>query len=363
MRLTSVVRCAMLPMLFLAASAAAVAQIRVAVNLAPPELPIYEQPLCPGDGYIWTPGYWAWADDYYWVPGTWVMPPEIGFLWTPPYWGWGGDGFLFYDGYWGTSIGFYGGINYGYGYWGHGYDGGRWDHGHFYYNTTMNNVNGRDFHNVYSERVNESGGSRVSFSGGKGGIDARPSAEEQAAGRERHIAPVAAQTQHMESARNDPQQRFSANHGEPPSAGNSRPGNSREGASTSVANASRHSEDSARDSAAVHPNDLSPLARPAAPNTGDQKLDAKYQKQQDKMVAKQNQQRQKLQQTQDKEHQQMVRQNANQARTQQMEQRHQQQTQQMQQRHVQQAQQMEQRQSSSEGSRAGGGERGGGGRH
>ncbi len=43
----------------------------------------------PGDGYVWTPGYWAWGDDiqdYYWVPGTWVPAPEPEYLWTPGYW-------------------------------------------------------------------------------------------------------------------------------------------------------------------------------------------------------------------------------------------------------------------------------------
>ena len=61
-------------MLFL--STASFAQIGVSVNIAPPELPVYEQPICPGDGYIWTPGYWAWDGEYYWVPGTWVMAPR-----------------------------------------------------------------------------------------------------------------------------------------------------------------------------------------------------------------------------------------------------------------------------------------------
>ena len=45
------------------------AQVVVSVSFGPPELPVHEQPLCPGDGYIWTPGYWAWDpddDDYYW---------------------------------------------------------------------------------------------------------------------------------------------------------------------------------------------------------------------------------------------------------------------------------------------------------
>src|ERR1700679_2249672 len=94
-------------------SPAAVAQIGISVAIAPPELPVYEQPICPGDGYIWTPGYWAWDGAYNWVPGAWVMAPEVGYLWTPGYWGWGSGGYLFNEGYWGMSVGFYGGINYG----------------------------------------------------------------------------------------------------------------------------------------------------------------------------------------------------------------------------------------------------------
>ena len=48
---------------------------------APPAIPDYVQPACPGDGYIWEPGYWAWgADGYYWVAGVWVFPPAVGLL-------------------------------------------------------------------------------------------------------------------------------------------------------------------------------------------------------------------------------------------------------------------------------------------
>ncbi len=61
--------------------APASAQIAISVRIGPPALPVYEQPPCPGEGYIWTPGYWAYADDYYWVPGTWVLAPQVGFLW------------------------------------------------------------------------------------------------------------------------------------------------------------------------------------------------------------------------------------------------------------------------------------------
>src|SRR5277367_3556412 len=153
-------------MLFLSTASFAQIGVGVSVTVAPPELPVYEQPVCPGDGYIWTPGYWGWGDDgYFWVPGTWVLAPEVGFFWTPGYWGWGGDAFVWYDGYWGPEIGFYGGINYGFGYFGTGYVGGRWDHGHFFYNTTINRVDVNVIHNVYNERVNETTVTRVSFNG------------------------------------------------------------------------------------------------------------------------------------------------------------------------------------------------------
>src|SRR5271155_5141198 len=140
----------------LSMSAAAFAQIGVAITIGPPALPVYAQPVCPGDGYLWTPGYWAWGDDfndYYWVPGTWVEPPEVGFLWTPGYWGWGGGRYIFNDGYWGPHIGFYGGINYGFGYFGVGFQGGRWDGGHFFYNRAVTNVNVTVIHNVYDKTV------------------------------------------------------------------------------------------------------------------------------------------------------------------------------------------------------------------
>lgn len=38
-------------------SAASLAQIGVSITFGPPPLPVYEQPLCPGEGYLWTPGY------------------------------------------------------------------------------------------------------------------------------------------------------------------------------------------------------------------------------------------------------------------------------------------------------------------
>jgi hypothetical protein len=82
----------------------------------PPPLPEYSQPACPGDNYLWTPGSWSYASaGYYWVPGTWVIAPFVGALYTPPYWGHFGHGYRWYRGYWGPHVGFYGGVNYGYG--------------------------------------------------------------------------------------------------------------------------------------------------------------------------------------------------------------------------------------------------------
>jgi hypothetical protein len=100
--------------------------IGISVNVGPPPLPVYTQPPCLGPGYIWTPGYWAYDEDggYYWVPGSWVLAPFQGALWTPGYWGWSDGGYAWNEGYWGPVVGFYGGINYGYGYFGRGYEGG-----------------------------------------------------------------------------------------------------------------------------------------------------------------------------------------------------------------------------------------------
>jgi WXXGXW repeat (2 copies) len=353
---------ALIAVVALTAPAPTAAQVRVgvAISIAPPALPVYEQPICPGDGYLWTPGYWAWnydVSDYYWVPGTWVEPPEVGFLWTPGYWGWTDGAFAFNEGYWGPTIGFYGGINYGFGYFGVGFSGGRWDNGHFFYNRSVSNVNVNIVHNVYNQRINDVTVNHVSFNGGNGGVDARPTAQEEAAAREQHVPPVAAQTQQVQAARGNPELRASANHGKPPIAATDRAGTFDDHdvvkakdagapyhAPAERAVAAEHSENNADRTAAVHPKDLPAIEHPAAPNTGDAKLDQKYQQQQDKLVARQQKERQQLQQQQDKEHEQLAKQKADSQRTQQIEQKHQQETQEMAQRHTQQMQDLQRRQ-------------------
>ena len=205
------------------------AAVYLSVNIAPPILPVYEQPMLPGPGYLWTPGYWAWGGDgYYWVPGTWVLPPYMGALWTPGYWGWGGGVYLFHRGYWGRHVGFYGGINYGYGYSGHGYEGGYWRGGGFYYNRSVNRVS-VNVRNVYNRTVINNNNTiinnrRTSFNGGPRGIDARATPQQAAWGREQHTAPMAAQLRQRDMASHVQALRASVNHGAPPIAATARAG-------------------------------------------------------------------------------------------------------------------------------------------
>jgi hypothetical protein len=383
MRFILSIRSLLLALVLLAISAASSAQIGIGISIriAPPELPVYDQPVSPGDDYIWTPGYWAYGDeDYYWVPGTWVMAPEVGYLWTPGYWGGDGDDYIFHEGYWGTEVGFYGGISYGYGYFGHGYEGGRWDNGHFAYNQSVSHVNGSIHHNVYNARVEDnSRANRVSFNGGNGGVQARATSQEESAGRQHHIAPVAEQTQHVQSARGNSELRASANHGRPPIAATAKPGafkdsgavaareggtvhsappaaannNARPNADTPrpttdnarpITETARPTIETTRPSPSVHPRDLPPAEHIAAPNTGNPRQDQKYQQQQQKLQVQQVNERQKLQTRQEQDHQRLPQQPANEPKQQKLEQVHQQQTQQLVEKHTQQQQQLQQRQ-------------------
>ncbi len=215
-----------LAMVAMPASSSAQISVGVAVHIGPPPLPVYSQPLCPGPGYLWTPGYWAYGPyGYYWVPGTWVLPPEVGLLWTPGYWGWGDGAYYWHAGYWGPHVGFYGGINYGFGYNGIGFVGGRWMHGVFEYNVAVMHVDRRVIHHVYMDRSVVRGGDRerVSFNGGRGGINARPTAREMEFEHERHFARTERQTEHERSARSDRALRHSVNRGRPPVAATARP--------------------------------------------------------------------------------------------------------------------------------------------
>ena len=252
------------------------AQVFVSVRFGPPALPIYAQPLCPGPGYFWTPGYWAWNDDggYYWVPGTWVVAP-IGMLWTPGYWGWGGGFYAWHPGYWGPHVGFYGGINYGFGYGGVGFFGGEWRGGAFFYNRAVVNVDTVHVTNVYENRtVVVNNESHVAFNGGEGGVAARATAAEEAASREPHQAALATQTQHEHAASQNKALFASNNHGAPAVAATARPGEfSGHGVAAAKAGAEYHAP-------AMSPKEArAPAAGPNRPftppsNSGKNKMDS-----------------------------------------------------------------------------------------
>jgi hypothetical protein len=214
-------------MAFVPARSSAQIGVGIAVHIGPPALPVYEQPICPGPNYLWTPGYWGYGDDgYYWVPGTWVIAPTVGYLWTPGYWGWGGGGYLWHAGYWGPHVGFYGGINYGFGYGGVGFVGGRWEHGAFAYNTAIMHVNTTVIHTTYVDRtvVHNVTVNRVSFNGGTGGIHAEPNAREREFEHEHHVAATSMQTQHEHAASTNRAMLASENHGRPAIAATAKPG-------------------------------------------------------------------------------------------------------------------------------------------
>jgi len=194
--------------------------VGISIRIAPPALPVYTQPYCPGDGYLWVPGYWAYSDEgYYWVPGTWILPPEYGLLWTPGYWGFTDGYYGWHEGYWSRHVGYYGGIDYGYGYGGHGYYGGEWRGNTFAYNTAVTNVNTTIVHNTYINKTvinnhSVSNNNRASFNG-RGGVTATPTEEEKLASSESHIRPTSSQIAHASSARSNKNQFASVNHGHP----------------------------------------------------------------------------------------------------------------------------------------------------
>lgn len=179
------------------------------VETAPPPLPVYSQPSCPVAGYLWTPGYWAYGSaGYYWVPGVWVAPPRAGVLWTPGYWSQVGTVYTWRSGYWSFQVGYYGRVNYGFGYNGTGFQGGSWDGTAFRYSAS----------NAAFVRAASAGlGTpldRASFhEQGSAGI--APTAEELAAGRELRFRPTAEQTQHEQDASTDRDQLLAFNHGSP----------------------------------------------------------------------------------------------------------------------------------------------------
>ncbi|ADV84569.1 putative lipoprotein [Terriglobus saanensis SP1PR4] len=187
---------------------------------APPPLPVYEQPDAPGPNYLWTPGYWSYGGGgYYWVPGAWVAAPYEGALWTPGWWGYYGNQYRFHHGYWAPHVGFYGGINYGFGYVGIGYFGGYWNRDRFQYNQAVNHISPRMVqNNVYVRNVTINNSyrndTRTSFYGA-GGVRRPITVQERLAARQPSTPPMRSQMEFRQQAQQNRAQAFSQNHGQP----------------------------------------------------------------------------------------------------------------------------------------------------
>ena len=232
MRMLRSVRLMLLALFVSLIPASSYAGVFISVGFAPPVLPVYVQPECPQPGWMWTPGYWGYGPDgYYWVPGTWVPAPYEGALWTPGYWGWGNGLYVFHPGYWGRHVGYYGGVNYGFGYMGVGFAGGMWRGGVFAYNSAVMHVGvggGWGGNRVYVdrtvvERTTIINNTHVSYNGGPGGINHAPVPEERLAEHDQHVAATSFQTQHINAARADHSAYFNANHGHPATVAAARP--------------------------------------------------------------------------------------------------------------------------------------------
>ena len=201
----------------LCASFASIARAGVvfSVNVAPPPIAVYDQPPAPGDGYIWTPGYYQYGDHgYYWVSGQWVLPPGVGLLWTPGYWASEHGHYGWHGGYWGNQVGFYGGVNYGNGYFGSGFNGGRWEGGEYRHNTAIVNVDREHVHNVYEDRtvVREVRGPNHSFNGGHG-INVQPTPQERQYSQAQHQGPTPVQVNRAQESHDSHMQAHGAPRG------------------------------------------------------------------------------------------------------------------------------------------------------
>jgi len=336
--------------------------VGISVRIGPPVLPVYVQPFCPGPGYIWVPGYWAYGPDgYFWVPGTWVFPPEVGLLWTPGYWAFDDGFYAWYPGYWGPVVGYYGGINYGFGYTGAGFFGGYWRGGTFFYNRSVTNVDVTVVRNTYNTTVINNNVNRVSFNGGPVGTTVRPTSQELSAARQHHVSMTSDQTQHQQAASTNRSLLASVNHGRPDVAATPRPGQfSGRGAVESgrPANPNRPIENP-RETNRRETNrpgnppannngrifeDRPPSSRPSNAPRVNPGLEQKQQREVEKLRQQQDVERQKVQQRHVQEQQKLGRQRVDQRQQEQVQRHQQQQLEQLQQKHAQQSQKLQERQ-------------------
>ena len=348
MRIARLICSALLAVGLLAIPAQSRAQVVVgiSVRIGPPPLPVYVQPACSEPGYIWVPGYWAYGPDgYFWVPGTWVEPPEVGLLWTPGYWGWENDFYVWHAGYWGPEVGYYGGINYGFGYTGVGFFGGYWRDRTYYYNRAVTNVNVTVVRNTYNTTVvNTTTTNRGSFNGGPGGVAARPTSREIGAERQRHITMTTEQTQHQQAASSNRTLLASVNHGRPDVAASPRPGQfngraaAESGRPTGPNRAPENRKETSRSENPVVNGGRNTSDRPLTsrpPNTApvNPAREQKHQQQLDRLRQQQTQERQRVDQKQQQEQQKLQQRAADNRKQQETQRKQQQQVQQLERKH------------------------------
>jgi hypothetical protein len=331
--------------------------VGISVRIGPPLLPVYAQPICPEPGFIWVPGYWAYGPEgYFWVPGTWVEPPEVGLLWTPGYWAWVDDAYVWHTGYWGPEVGFYGGINYGFGYTGVGFYGGYWRGREFFYNRAVTNVNVTVVRNTYNTTVvNNTTLTRTSFNGGPEGTPARPTSTEIAAEHQRHVSMTREQTKHQQAAGSSRTLLASVNHGRPDVAASARPGQfDGRGAVESgrSVNPNRAPENRKETNRPKNPDvngkrtntERPPSSRPPNAARINPAMEQKHQQEQDRLRQQQTQERQRVEQKHQQEQQKLQQRAADEGKRQATERKQQQQLQQLDRKHGQQQQRLEQRQ-------------------
>ena len=79
----------------------AFSQVGVYIGTPPPPLRYEVDPPMPGQGFVWTDGYWNWVGTLYiWVPGRWQRPPYAGAYWSHPHYDHYDRGWVVHEGHW-----------------------------------------------------------------------------------------------------------------------------------------------------------------------------------------------------------------------------------------------------------------------
>ena len=117
MRTRTVIRWVLFALIVLAIPASSFAQVRISVAIAPPLLPVYEQPRLPRRRLYLDARLLGLATAMittgYQAPGCWLR--KLASSGRQAIGDGAGAPLSFKEGYWGPHVGFYGGINYGFG--------------------------------------------------------------------------------------------------------------------------------------------------------------------------------------------------------------------------------------------------------